>query len=265
MGRAATTESLEQSAPPKPPTLKQGSEEAERTGTLSEHSALETLYNTTVARESGKVALSFGGVRKEIFFKRGVPEFVSSNIASELFGAYLVRMEVISSGELDMALAVMPHFGGKLGDTLVGLGLMKPLEVFRHLTRQVRSKLIEVCTWIQGSYEWFPGAPCPKQAFPLDLDPLEVYGASALAMPKNSLEAFFEDRKDIKYVAARSSVVVPELFQVPGIRKYQESFDGAQSLKDILAGLSIDKDELRQLQVVYLLINTKLVSDESES
>lgn len=261
MARLPTTAELEQSEPPKPPSLKQGSEEAERIGSLSEQSALATLYSTTVARESGKVALNFGGVRKEIFFKRGVPEFVSSNIASELFGAYLVRMEVISSGELDMALAVMPHFGGKLGDTLVGLGLMKPLEVFRHLTRQVRSKLLEVCTWTQGDYEWYPGVPCPKQAFPLDLDPLEVYGAAALAMPRESLDAFLERHEDKKYTAARSLVVVPELFQVPGIRTYQERFDGTQTLKRVVASLDTDDDELRQLQVVYLLVNTKLVAE----
>ncbi len=256
---------LEQSAPPKPLSLKQDDEEPDHSGSLKDRSALAALYETTAARESGKLALSLGGVRKEIYFKRGVPEFVSSNIASELFGAYLVRMEVISSGELDMALAVMPHFGGKLGDTLVGLGLMKPLEVFRHLTRQVRSKLIEVCTWIDGSYEWFPGTQCPKQAFPLDLDPLEVYGAGALAMDRKELDVFFEINKERKYAAALSSVVVPELFQVSGIRKYQDKFDGTRSLSEVVETLDKEDDELRDLQVVYLLINTKLIKEAEDS
>jgi hypothetical protein len=232
---------------------------------LTDRSALSVLYGTTAARESGKVTLGSAGVRKEVFFKRGVPEFVSSNVASELFGAYLVRTEVISSGELDMALAVMPHFGGKLGDTLVGLGLMKPLEVFRHLTRQVRSKLIEVCTWTEGSFEWFPGVQCPKQAFPLDLDPLEVYGAAALVMTETDLDTFFNSHKDLKYEAALSSVVVPELFQVSGIRKYQDKFDGTQTLSNVVDALDTENDELRDLQIVYLLINTKLIKETEDS
>jgi tRNA A-37 threonylcarbamoyl transferase component Bud32 len=260
-GGIANAADLEQSAPPKPPSLKSTDETPDTIGSLTDRSALAALYETTASRESGKISLSFGGVRKEIFFKRGVPEFVSSNVASELFGAYVVRMEVISSGELDMALAVMPHFGGKLGDTLVGLGLMKPLEVFRHLTRQVRSKLIEVCTWTEGEYEWYPGVQCPKQAFPLDLDPLEVYGAAALAMPKDGLDAFFALHKNRKFAAARSSVVVPELFQVSGIRKYQESFDGTRTLSEVFKTFDSKSDKLRDQQIVYLLINTQLVAE----
>lgn len=260
-GGIANAADLEKTPPPKLPSLKASDETPDSAGSLTDRSALAALYETTAARESGKISLSYGGVRKEIFFKRGVPEFVSSNVASELFGAYLVRMDVISSGELDMALAVMPHFGGKLGDTLVGLGLMKPLEVFRHLTRQVRSKLIEVCTWTEGEYEWYPGVQCPKQAFPLDLDPLEVYGAAALAMPKEGLDAFFEIHKDRKFTAARSSIVVPELFQVSGIRSYQENFDGSRTLAQVIKSIAPDGEKLRNLQLIYLLINTHLVAE----
>jgi hypothetical protein len=219
------------------------------------------LYAATAARESGKIVLSAGGVRKEIFFKRGVPEFVSSNVASELFGAYLVRVEVISSGELDMALAVMPHFGGKLGDTLVGLGLMKPLEVFRHLTRQVRSKLIDVCTWVEGSYEWFPNVKCPTQAFPLDLDPLEVYGAGAMAMTRADIARWCLHVGEIKPKSARSSVAVPELFQVGGIRRYQESLDGTRSIETICSDAATTSEGLHDLRLLFLLMNTRLVLD----
>ena len=246
--RLPTAEELAQSERPKPPQLDPDSEVAESAGSLEERPALAVLYDTTAGRLSGKLALSNGGVRKEIYFKRGVPEYVSSNIASELLGAYLVRMDVISSGELDMALAVMPHFGGKLGDTLVGLGLMKPLEVFRHLTRQVRSKIIEVCTWTQGRYEWFSDARCPRQAFPLDLDPLEVYGAGASAMPRDTL-----------------AVAVPELFQVQGIRKFQETLDGTRGVGEIAAQATAGDEGLHQLRLLFLLVNTKLVVTDASA
>ncbi len=249
--------------PPTTPTLQYAGEDAAHSGSLRETCALRVLYKTTAERATGKVVIELGGVRKVIFFKRGVPEFVSSNIARELFGAYLVRQRVIASGELDMALAVLPHFGGKLGDTLVGLGLMKPLEVFRHLTRQVRSKLIEVCTWTQGEYQWYPGARCPKQSFPLDLDPLEVYGAGAMAMPLESLKSWCSRHAEFRPIAARSSVVVPELFQVPGIRACQELMDGSKTLTQRFASAEKTTEGLQQMRLVFLLVNTSLLVDVS--
>ncbi len=257
--RIPTGEYLVQSEPPKPPSLEPDGEEAQSVGTLDERPALAVLYQSTRDRVTGKMVLSFGGVRKEIYFKRGMPEYVSSNIASELLGAYLVRMEVVSSGELDMALAVMPHFGGKLGDTLVGLGLMKPLEVFRHLTRQVRSKIIEVCTWTQGRYEWYPDARCPRQAFPLDLDPLEVYGAGAIAMPREAIETWATRYSDVRLVATESAVAVPELFQVAGLRTYQRSVNGTRSLGEMVAEAAADDQGLHELRLLFLLANTNLL------
>ena len=106
-------------------------------------SPLRVLFRLMTARATGLLVVAVGGIKKEIYVRDGQPEYVSSNVASELFGNYLVTKGVLSDGELAMALAMMPHYGGKLGDTLVGLGLLKPLEVFRHLTRQVRTKLID--------------------------------------------------------------------------------------------------------------------------
>ena len=39
---------------------------------------------------------------------------------------------------------MLPQYAGKLGDTLVGMGLMKPLDVFRLLSQQVRDRVIDV-------------------------------------------------------------------------------------------------------------------------
>ena len=61
---------------------------------------------------------------------------VSSNNASELLGEFLVRRGVISRDELDFALAVLPRYGGRMGDTLISLGLVA---LARHLPRHPRA------------------------------------------------------------------------------------------------------------------------------
>jgi serine/threonine-protein kinase len=247
---------------PKPSAqVPEGDPEGE--GTLEEEPALQVLFRTTAARLTGLLVLSVGGTRKEIYFKRGIPEFVSSNVAGELFGSYLVREKVISTGELDMALAVMPHFGGKLGDTLVGLGLMKPLEVFRHLTRQVRRKLIEVCGWTRGRYHWYPGTEKPRAAFPLDLDPFEVYGAGALAIPGEAIRMWFADRGELRPQAQDSSLVVPELFQQARASELHATLDGKTSIDEFLA--KSEEDNHESLRVIFLLLHTGLARDAAAS
>src|SRR5262249_32599055 len=120
---------------------------ASEEGDLADVSVTRIFSRLAVCRETGMLRVECGGAVQDIYLVHGAPEYVTSNLARELLGEYLVAQNVITSGELSMALAMMPRFGGKLGDTLVGLSLMRPLDVFRHLTRQVREKLIDVFTW----------------------------------------------------------------------------------------------------------------------
>ena len=170
------------------------------------------------ARATGLLVVAVGGIKKEIYVRDGQPEYVSSNVASELFGNYLVTKGVLSDGELAMALAMMPHYGGKLGDTLVGLGLLKPLEVFRHLTRQVRSKIIDVCTWNKGGFGWYAGRENPREAFPLDFNAFEILGAGAMALADDVIDGVDrEARRRASCAPSRTRRVGPERFEVKGL------------------------------------------------
>ena len=132
------------------------------------------LARTLVTRRTGLWLCEQGGVRKEVYTKQGVPAFVTSNLAGELLGEYLVKKRVINRSELDMALAVMPRFEGKLGDTLVALGLVEPLELFQHIAEQVREKLLDLFTWASGSATFYEGVDPPSSGFPLRLDAWEI-------------------------------------------------------------------------------------------
>ena len=113
-------------------------------------------------------------LQKEIYLVDGVPEFVASNLKSELLGEFLVREGVLDRSELDMALAVLPRFEGRLGDTLAALGLIEPVELFRHIAAQVRAKLLELFTWTSGEASFVRDTPLPERCFPLDLDPWRI-------------------------------------------------------------------------------------------
>jgi len=141
---------------------------------LSYGGVISALALTALRRDTGLWLCEAGDIRKEIYVKDGVPEFVTSNLAGELLGEYLVAKDVINRGELDMALAVMPRFEGRLGDTLAALGLVEPVHLFQHIAGQVRDKLLDLFLWTSGHAALYRGVPPPSSGFPLGLDPWKI-------------------------------------------------------------------------------------------
>jgi len=132
------------------------------------------LGSLVMRRETGLLLCEQGGARKEVYLADGVPEYVSSNLAGELLGEFLVTQTVLTRGELDMALAVMPRFEGRLGDTLVALGLIDPVHLFQHIAGQVREKLLDLFVWSSGKANFYRGVPPPSSGFPLGLDAWQI-------------------------------------------------------------------------------------------
>ncbi|MDB4985422.1 MAG: serine/threonine protein kinase [Myxococcaceae bacterium] len=135
---------------------------------------VSALGRAAVERMTVLMLCERGGVRKEVYIKDGVPAFVTSNLASELLGEYLVGKNVITRGELDMALAVMPRFEGRLGDTLSALGLVEPVVLFRHIAEQVREKLLDLFLWPGGVCTHYHGVAPPPSGFPLNINGWDV-------------------------------------------------------------------------------------------
>jgi serine/threonine-protein kinase len=135
---------------------------------------ITALAWAAMQRQTGLWLCELGGVRKEVYLAKGTPQFVTSNLAGELLGEYLVATGVITRGELDMALAILPRFEGRLGDTLAALGLVEPVHLFQHIAGQVQEKLLDLFLWTGGHATFYDGVEPPPSAFPLDLDPWKI-------------------------------------------------------------------------------------------
>ncbi len=231
-------------------------------GDLAQTSAIRLLARRAVAQETGLLVVDCNAIVKQIFLVRGAPEFVSSNVARELFGEYLKQHNVISETELAMALAMMPHFGGKLGDTLVGLGLLRPLEVFRHLTRQVREKLIDICTWQRGNYRWFAGVVNPRESFPLGLDAFEVMGAGSTALDAQVCADWVVPRANRRpAVVPGRARISPDQFRLgPAPRDLLNKLGGRKSIRELIGRYDREDDKMAFLRTLILLIETELVT-----
>jgi len=177
-----------QSAPVRP--AEPGLGRPDSSGSFERASPFRVLHNIVAYRLDGLLVVQRGDIVKEAFFSQGHPQFVRSNQPTERLGEYLVRKGVLSAEQLQRALSLMPHFGGRLGDTLVGLQLMRPLDAVRHLSQQVREKLIDVCTWSSGDHRWYANRANPWPTLPLHLDSWDVLGGGARALDADLLSVW---------------------------------------------------------------------------
>jgi serine/threonine-protein kinase len=134
------------------------------------------LFHLAVRRETGVLVLKDGSRKKRVFFVEGSPECVTSTNKKELLGQFLVRRGQVLRMELEMALAMLPRFGGRLGDALVGIGVLRPIELFRAIHDQTQERLLEVFSWKSGEIAFARGVRSQEETFPLGVDTYELIG-----------------------------------------------------------------------------------------
>jgi len=138
---------------------------------LSKTTVTQLFAQAALEKRTQLMVFEHGEIRKEVYLKDGAPQYVNSNLASELLGEYLLMRGALTRGELDMALAVLPKFGGRLGETLIALGLLDPVKLFKHIETQIRQKVLDLFQWGSGSAALYLGIASPEGGFPLSIDP----------------------------------------------------------------------------------------------
>jgi len=237
-------------APDRPPDI---------AGDLGVISPLRVLADVTVAGETGLLRFERDHEVKEVFMQAGAPESVSSSVPGDRFGAYLVSRGVLRQAELEMALGMLPHFSGKLGDTLVGLGLMRPLDVFRQLSQQVRDRVIDVFRWSRGTFAFYRGVQNEQESFPLGLDAFEILGAGVLTVPFEDLETRFASLMDSKPRRSDRRRIDPDAFRLgPTPREVLGLLEGERTMRSWMAQFTAPDELATFLRSLYLLVETDL-------
>jgi len=228
-------------------------------GDLSIITPMRLLADLAVAAETGLLRFECDGSEKEIFVVAGAPESVSSADAGERFGEYLVGRDILTRHDLGLALRMLPHYNGKLGDTLVALGMLRPLDVFRLLSEQVRDRVIDVFAWTEGTFSFYRGVANRQESFPLGLDTFEMLGAGVVSLPAELLESRFAPLGDLRPAAAARRRFDPETFKIgPTPGAVLEMLDGHRPLREWLASFSDPDERVTFLRTLYLLVETDL-------
>jgi serine/threonine protein kinase len=210
-------------------------------------------------KQTGLLVVDKGPIHKQAFIVDGIPQVVGSNLARERLGEFLVASGRITEGELSMALSVLPQFGGRIGDTLVGLGLMDALDAFRALADQVRHKIADVCTWSSGEYAWYPGKEFPQSFEPLHLDPYDIIGFGAAQLDASFLDRWARTYGDEAPLGAKLPLIPLDGFRLGPIAPRVRGFlDGQHRVQDFYRFFTDRYEQLDALRSLFLMIQVDL-------
>tara|TARA_B100001750_G_scaffold152429_1_gene122150 strand:- start:5058 stop:7142 length:2085 start_codon:yes stop_codon:yes gene_type:complete len=173
---------------------------------------LATLAHLMRIEANGLLIVEQSTTRFEVYVAKGAPQHVSSNRERDLLGARLVAQKVITQGELEMALAVMPRFDGRLGETLSTLGIVEPVQIVRHINAQVEERLMETFTWSHGMASFYGAVDPPDGLVPVALDPWAVLErAAALRLELGLEDALFLGRDGSSLLVA--TTLTPQVLE----------------------------------------------------
>ncbi len=149
----------------------------------------EIAHKLAIGRETGMLYLHHQARRKKIYFVDGRPEFVASTDPKEMFGQFLVDTGVCDQQQLGLALDVLPHYGGRMGDALVGQGVIRPSQLFHAVVRQFRHRYLEAFRWGEGEWAFVRGVVSQEEALPLGQSTHELMRDAAISLNSAELES----------------------------------------------------------------------------
>jgi serine/threonine-protein kinase len=198
--------------------------------------------------------------RREVYLKTGTLHHIATSDVSELLGQSLVRRGLISPPELDMALAVLSKFDGRLGDTLVALGLIDAMELFRAIEEQGKERLARVFGWSEGRATFYRGVLPTRVEFPLELELADLMLAGLeVAQPSDAPVMMFENHLEKKLRRGRREQSPKKRAALPrSVVLFLDALGGGMSLRQVMMRLGTTgaigaADALRAMQVAIAL------------
>jgi serine/threonine protein kinase len=184
-------------------------------GGLQRASLLPVVYRIAQRQETGMLHLRDGDRQKKLYFVEGRPDYVASTDRSELLGEQLVSTQVCLRMEVDMALAVLHRYDGRLGDALVGLGIMRPMALVKAVQSQVKRRFLEAFRWRAGDWSFVRGARAQEETFAILQDPFELLRDAALETHPDELESALEPIRERVLQRGSSAPLPVSVYRLP--------------------------------------------------
>ncbi len=221
-------------------------------GELDPVMVVDLLCEIAREKRTGALVLRDGDSFKEAYFRAGEPVFVRCNVLEDRFGEFLVRRRVITRDQLDRTLAVLDHFDGRLGQALVSLDILKPVDAVRLLAAQVSHKLVSACSWRAGAYEFRDGESNPWPALELQLRTATIIGKSLAALPMDRLIFWAENIRERSTLLDREQAAGFQMESALATR-LDVLVDGHRTLGQLMDSIDTNAEKLLVISAAYVL------------
>lgn len=139
-----------------------------------------------LSQETGELGVQHGKVKKVIYFENGKPVFAQSNLVTDRFGQFLVRVGKLKGPELVQATVSAAATGRRTGQVLLEMGVLKHTERLYYVGQQVRSIIYSIFGWEDGVYQLAFRRSAQAEPIKLDIHPanLIMRGVKKLYRPE---------------------------------------------------------------------------------
>ena len=174
------------SPPPPAAAVREQATDLSRTEGALHDNLPELITAFYLAQQTGELTVQKGKVKKSIYFEKGRPVFAISNLVTDRFGPFLVRVGKLTQGQLELCAAAADKTGRRTGDVLVEMGLLKDTEKLYYVAQQVKAIIYSVFGWEEGQYRLHFTDRAAKEAIKIDLHPahLIIRGIKKLYKPE---------------------------------------------------------------------------------
>ena len=150
-----------------------------------------------LAQQTGELTLQKGKVKKTIYFEKGRPCFAISNLVTDRFGPFLVRVGKINPSQLELCEAAAEKTGRRTGDVLGEMGLLKETEKLYYVAQQVKAIVYSVFAWEEGEYRMHFTDRAAAEAIKIDLRPAHLItrGVKKLYKPERLYRLLSPDER----------------------------------------------------------------------
>lgn len=172
---AMTPAQQTQPRPPAPgkPALSPAPGPGNRRGDLRDNlPSLVTAF--WLSKETGELGVQRGKVKKVVYFEKGQPVFALSNLLTDRFGQFLVRVGKIQPDQLADATSVATASKRRTGDVLIERGLLKDTERLYFVAQQVKAIIYSLFAWEDGTYVMSFKDKATRESIKLDGHPAQL-------------------------------------------------------------------------------------------
>ncbi len=215
-------------------------------------------------KATGRICVQRHDIEKSIYLDHGEPILIDSNREEELLGYFLISRKIITQDQLEEGLARLNEWGGRLGDALVAIGAIPAHEVFRHLSEQMREKLLDVFTWDLGGYEYFENQQPETHGYPLGIDAYSTIVEGC--MQRVSIERIRESSNAYRYLPVRiheNPVDLDRLKLPTKALRVINLYESGDALDRLLSKMPHEESDFVQ-RVFYLLIQVEYFAIDGE-